>query len=137
MDDSLLILLSRTGFYTYEDQDQIICGVGLVKPKPGMHDDGEWITTCHLSNTCTDSFGENINYVLVLATPVSISILAVSIDDHGVAGDRISLFFTDLAIPSDGVQMSQITGTDDGRIFMVGDDGRVYELEYHVSILSS
>lgn len=70
----------------------------------------------------------------MLATPVSISILAVSIDDHSVAGDRISLFFTDLAIPSDGVQMSQITGTDDGRIFMVGDDGRVYELEYHVSI---
>lgn len=44
----------------------------------------------------------------------------------------LALYATDLVVPSDGVQMSKIVSTDEGRIFMVGDDGRLYELEYHV-----
>ena len=36
------------------------------------------------------------------------------------------------SIPTDNVNMLSITGTKDGRIFMAGQDGNLYELHYQV-----
>ncbi|KAI9322646.1 Nup133 N terminal like-domain-containing protein [Dichotomocladium elegans] len=98
---------------TYDDQDQVICSVGLIKPKP-------------------DIFGDTISHLLVFSTPLYIGILAVSLNKPE---NSISLYATDLVVPSDGMQITQITGTDDGRIFLLG-DGRVYELEYSMPSFS-
>lgn len=37
---------------------------------------------------------------------------------------------TDLSVPSDEVNMLQVVGTPQGRIFMGGFDGNLYELDY-------
>ncbi|KAI8368163.1 Non-repetitive/WGA-negative nucleoporin C-terminal-domain-containing protein [Radiomyces spectabilis] len=114
VDHRLFLWNYETGkdIYTYEDQDQIICSVGLVKPKP-------------------DVFGSHINYVLVVTTPLQVIVLAMS---YTAAREgepcRVTLFATDMSVSSDDVQLGQIAGTDDGRIFMVGDNGHLYELDY-------
>jgi len=39
-----------------------------------------------------------------------------------------------MSIPSDNVSMTSIVGTSNGRIFMCGNNGHVYELQYQVNI---
>ena len=75
----------------------------------------------------TDVFGPRTRLTVVIATS-SLVVL------HGVTVDRVSgklqLAEHSLNTPSDNVRMSNIIGTDDGRIFMTGQDGHVYEVVY-------
>ncbi|OZJ03036.1 hypothetical protein BZG36_03265 [Bifiguratus adelaidae] len=108
--------IDGTDFYSFEDQDQIIVSVGLVPPK-------------------RDVFVDGIEYVLVIATTLEIILLGVSTTDPSGApssyrGQKLSLFVTQLSVPSDDVSMTNIVGTADGRIFMCGDDGHLYEVTY-------
>ncbi|KAK9723027.1 hypothetical protein K7432_002235 [Basidiobolus ranarum] len=105
-------------FYTYEDQDQLITSVGLAKAKPGI-------------------FVEEVHYILVLATPLEIILLGLSISERSVqvAGSEriptdITLYNTLMAAQSDNVSMTSIIGTENARIFMCGSDGNLYELTY-------
>lgn len=43
------------------------------------------------------------------------------------------VYATEMVAPADNVLMSTIVGTDEGRIFMVGKNGNVYEFVYNVS----
>ncbi|KAI9347179.1 Nup133 N terminal like-domain-containing protein [Zopfochytrium polystomum] len=95
-------------FQLFEDQDQVIGSVGLVKPLPGV-------------------FLDQINYLLVIATPLEIILVAVAYDKHL---NSLALYRTDISASSDGVIMTSIIGTKDGRILMCGNNGRVYELQY-------
>ncbi|KAJ3057345.1 hypothetical protein HK097_008439 [Rhizophlyctis rosea] len=92
-----------------DDGEQIIVGVGLVKPAEGV-------------------FLEQIQHLLVVATPLEISITGVAVDDAHYK--KLILYKTDLAIAADNVSMVQIEGTEEGRIFMVGHNGQLYELAY-------
>lgn len=99
----------------YSGEEQAICAVGLAKSKPGI-------------------FVEAIQYLLVLATPVELSLVGVCCSG-GVDGTdpfaEISLQpLPEYTIPSDGVTMTCITCTDRGRIFLSGRDGHIYELLY-------
>ncbi|KAI8579508.1 hypothetical protein K450DRAFT_241319 [Umbelopsis ramanniana AG] len=97
-------------FVCYEDQDQVIVCVGLVKPKPEMMID-------------------NISHVLVIATPLEVILLGVSAGrENALPGN--TLYTTYLSVPSDNVSMTSIHGSSTGRIFMTGSDGHVYEMEY-------
>ncbi|KAG2195840.1 hypothetical protein INT47_012381 [Mucor saturninus] len=93
--------------FEYKDQDQIIVSVAIIKPKPGI-------------------FGDKIHHILVLSTPLQIILLGlhVSLDD-------LKLFVLDMTVPADDIQMRVIKGTDDGRIFMIGNDANVYEFIYN------
>lgn len=103
----------RTDIIEYNDQDQIIITVGLVKPRANI-------------------FGDQIKYMLVISTPLQIILLAVSMSQQ-VYHQSIQLYATNIAIPADDIQMQHITGTEDGRIFMIGNNGGLYEVEYSVS----
>ncbi|KAI8614737.1 Non-repetitive/WGA-negative nucleoporin C-terminal-domain-containing protein [Chytriomyces sp. MP71] len=94
-------------FEVFDDQDQVIVSVGLVKPLPGV-------------------FLDEINYLLVVATPIEIILVAVAFSET----KGLNLYRTDIAIASDNVSMTSITGSKDGRIFMCGSNGRLYELQY-------
>lgn len=111
-------------FVTYDDTDQVIVSVGLATPKPGV-------------------FVENIEYLLVVATPIDITILGLSFDKRlgttslsnltpSLNRTGLQLYATQLTIPADNITMMQIVGMGNGRIFMVGNNGQIYELEYHV-----
>jgi nuclear pore complex protein Nup155 len=84
-----------------------------VKPKPGI-------------------FVETIRYLLVLTTPVEVVVLGVSFSGDSIDGEMI-LQPTALSVPSDEVNMLQVLGTPQGRIFMCGNDGNLYELDYQNS----
>jgi len=109
--DHQLILWNYLGearsYLQFDQLTQIIVSVGLVKPKP-------------------DVFVEEVEYILVIATPVECIILAVVFDEN----NELSLLPTQLAVSTDNVTMLQIAGTDTGRVFMCGRDGHMYELAY-------
>jgi hypothetical protein len=69
-------------------------------------------------------------YVLVVATSVEVFLFAVTFDDddpdRSIRLTRLREFCTN----TDDVQMRKIVGLPNGRIFMAGRDGNVYELEY-------
>ncbi len=87
--------------------------MGLVKPKAGV-------------------FVPSVRYLLVLTTPVEVVVLAVSFAGDDIDGDMI-LQPTALSVPSDDVNLLQVVGTPAGRIFMCGNDGNLYELDYQSS----
>ncbi|TCD69902.1 hypothetical protein EIP91_005726 [Steccherinum ochraceum] len=100
---------------SYNEQPDVITSVALVKPKPSV-------------------FIDEINYLLVICSPISITLIGVS--STTVPGTKgrprkdIKLFATDMSISTD-VEMISVVGTNDGRIFMCGNqDGNLYELHY-------
>ncbi|KAJ1676056.1 hypothetical protein EV182_000049 [Spiromyces aspiralis] len=99
-------------FYSFEDQEQVIVSVALAKPKPGV-------------------FLEEIQYVMVIATPLEVLLLGVSIESNltKAAGD-ITLYATHMSVSADNVAMTTMVGTKAGRIFMAGNDGHLYEFLY-------
>lgn len=81
-------------------------------------------------------FGDHIQYVLVVATPLEIILLGVGLQPSSSQPlkNSMDLFATELCVSSDNIQMGSIQGTDNGRVFMCGKDGHLYEFLYHVSI---
>ncbi|KAJ2855791.1 hypothetical protein J3B02_001979, partial [Coemansia erecta] len=104
-------------FYSFEDQEQIIVSVALVRPKSGV-------------------FVDTIRHVLVVATPLEVFLLGVGYETGKVSGARgnssgdLALYATQISVPADGVAMTSIVGTADGRVFMSGNDGALYEFVY-------
>ncbi|PVU87536.1 hypothetical protein BB559_005997 [Furculomyces boomerangus] len=102
-------------FYNYEDQDQLIVSVALVKPKKNI-------------------FSKEIQHVLVIATTLEIILLGVGIDTKSsVKNGQLSLYSTQLKVSTDNIIISSIIGSDNGRIFYSGNDGHIYEIIYQES----
>ncbi|XP_050373676.1 nuclear pore complex protein NUP155 [Argentina anserina] len=99
----------------YSGEDQAICAVGLTKSKPAV-------------------FVEAIQYLLILATPVQLSVVGVCCSGGADGTDayaEVSLQpLPDYIVPSDGITMTCITCTEKGRILLAGRDGHIYELHY-------
>ncbi|CAI0383391.1 unnamed protein product [Linum tenue] len=99
----------------YNTEEQAICAVGLAKTKPGV-------------------FVEAIQYVLVLATPAELILVGVCCSSRADGLDpyaEVSLQpLPEYSVPSDGVTMTCIASTDNGRIFLAGREGHIYELQY-------
>ena len=106
---------SPDAFTSYDDQEQIIISAALVKPLSGV-------------------LLQQLEYILVLATPLEIILLGIGFAEKaagvGAARGTLRIYRTDLSIASDGVNMTSIVGTDKGRIFMRGNNGQLYEIEY-------
>ncbi|RCH87251.1 hypothetical protein CU098_000350, partial [Rhizopus stolonifer] len=90
----------------HEEEDAIV-GIGFVKPKPQV-------------------FKEEIKQLLIISTVREIKIIALKY--NSVTG--LEVFATDMITSSSGVNINAIVGTEQGRIFMLGDDGNVWELDY-------
>lgn len=89
----------------HEADDRIV-HVGLARARPGI-------------------FVPSIEHVLVVALPAQIDLLGISMSE-----DCVALHPTEITFSSDDVNIFAITGTADGRIFVGGQDGHVYELAY-------
>ena len=108
-------LQRRQALSSFVEQPDVIKEVALVKPKPGV-------------------FIDEIAYLLVICTPVSVLLLGVSSEVTPAAHNRtrkvLKLFATDMSLSSE-VEMTSVIGTPDGRIFMCGlQDGNLYEFHY-------
>ncbi|KAF9437395.1 hypothetical protein BGZ76_000868 [Entomortierella beljakovae] len=95
-------------YESYEELDQVIVNVALVKPK-------------------RDTFDDKVEYLLVIATPIEVHLLGLS---SGSGTQPHTLYITNMSIPTDNVALRSIVGTPDGRIFMNGNDGRLWEIDY-------
>ncbi|RKP33789.1 Nup133 N terminal like-domain-containing protein, partial [Dimargaris cristalligena] len=99
-------------FHAYEEQDQIIISVALVKPR-------------------TDVLDSQINHLLVLATPLEAILLGVaSRPSKKKAGGEVTFYSTQLNVPTDNVSIHHMVGSAAGRIFMAGSDSNLYEIVY-------
>ncbi|KAM3938778.1 nuclear pore complex protein Nup155 isoform 1-T1 [Leptodactylus fuscus] len=102
----------------FDGLSETILSVGLVKPKEGI-------------------FQPHIRYLLVLATPVDVVILGVSFTNlqTGNPNDSLSAGMQLLpdplySISTDNTYLITITSTNNGRIFLSGKDGCLYEVAY-------
>ncbi len=99
-----------TSLFKYHDVNQLIVSICLVRPRPGL-------------------FVDRVRYLLVIAYPLEVVMLAVECAEHG-KGD-IELYNTGFSVPTDNVRIRKLIGTQNGRVLMCGDDGCVYEIVYH------
>jgi hypothetical protein len=109
------LLLYSQELSSFVDQPDIITHVATVKPKPGV-------------------FIDEISFLLVICTPVSVLLIGLSTAPVPGSSNRphkdIRLYATDMSIATE-IEMSSVIGTKDGRIFMCGSqDGNLYELHY-------
>uniref|UniRef100_A0A8C0J747 Nucleoporin 155 n=1 Tax=Chelonoidis abingdonii TaxID=106734 RepID=A0A8C0J747_CHEAB len=104
----------------FDGLSETILAVGLVKPKAGI-------------------FQPHVRYLLVLATPVDIVILGLSYANlqagSGALNDSMSGGMQLLpdplySLPTDNTYLLTITSTENGRIFLAGKDGCLYEVAY-------
>jgi hypothetical protein len=97
----------------YSGEEQTICAVGLLKPRPGV-------------------FLAGVQHVLLVCTASGIVMLGVC--TSGRQHEELSLQPLPLyTLPTDGVIMCCCTATASGRIFLGGADGHVYEVQYHTT----
>ncbi|KAM5193375.1 nuclear pore complex protein Nup155 [Mantella aurantiaca] len=102
----------------FDGLSETILAVGLVRPKEGI-------------------FQPHIRYLLVVSTPVDIVILGLSFASlqAGSLNDSMSVGMQLLpdplySIPTDNTYLLSITSTNNGRIFLSGKDGCLYEVAY-------
>lgn len=93
----------------YDGFSEVITSVSLSTPRPGV-------------------FLESIKYVLVVATPLEVVLLAIAIDTR--TNDNLRIIPTTYSISSDNVTMIKVCGSQCGRVFMAGSDSNLYELDY-------
>ncbi|KAJ3021614.1 hypothetical protein HKX48_008183 [Thoreauomyces humboldtii] len=104
----------KTPTTCFDDQEQIITSVGLVRPLPGV-------------------FLEQIDYILVVATRLELIILGIAFEIKGDPSTQLTFYQTHLSVPSDNEHFVQIDGTEEGRIFLRTLSGKLMELRYSAS----
>ncbi|GAX86588.1 hypothetical protein CEUSTIGMA_g13996.t1, partial [Chlamydomonas eustigma] len=107
----------------YCGEDQAICAVGIVKPRPGV-------------------FLEAVKHILVLCTTAEVVLLGVchlrrpglsSSSEDDVTADITLQPLPMYNISSDGMVITCVATSSKGRIFLGGSDGHVYELLYNAA----
>lgn len=106
----------------YDGLSHLIVSVGLVKSKPGV-------------------LVDDVKYLLLLTTPIEVIALGVTFGENNDPrlGDGVPCYNNGMqllnkplfVLSTDNVSLNVIQGTDDGRIFMGGRDGCLYEIDYH------
>lgn len=102
----------RGSFYQYDGLDQTIIHAALVRPRHGVFEEGA-----------------TPQWLLLLSTPVEVVVLGLYTMD-GPAISEIDIFETGFSVATEGANLLQIVGTPNGRVFMAGADGFLYELTY-------
>ncbi len=109
--------------------DNIIYFWNYLEPSDVDLFDGskEVIISVAVSVPKSEIFSESVKFVLVIATSVDVSLLAICID---AGSSRIKLVPTTFILPADNISMLKIVGSQVGRLFMIGNDQCLYELDY-------
>ena len=72
-----------------------------------------------------DVFIDGITHLLIISTASRTKMLGLSQEDNG----ELSIYTTDFEVDSPA-QFTEVQGTDDGRVFLLGHNRDIYELEY-------
>ncbi|KAJ3221178.1 hypothetical protein HK099_003709 [Clydaea vesicula] len=101
-------------YHCFEDQEETIRSVGIVKPLPGI-------------------FIKQIEWIIVVATKAEVILLGLAFASSDNETNDLTLYNTNIVASTDGIPMNAVIGTKNGRIFMAGVNGHLYELIYHKS----
>ncbi|XP_011199843.2 nuclear pore complex protein Nup154 [Bactrocera dorsalis] len=110
----------------YDGLNHLIVSVGLAKPKPGV-------------------FINDVKYLLILTTPIEIIVLGVTFADttkiisSPMRNMQSTTTFEEMQLMnkpifilnSDNVAINVVQCSQNGRIFLGGRDGCLYEIDYH------
>ncbi|OBZ84541.1 hypothetical protein A0J61_07413 [Choanephora cucurbitarum] len=120
--DNILYLWDYTepdaSIFEYKDQDQVITTAEIMKPKKGILDD-------------------SVEYVIAVATPLQIIFIAASntahANNHAPQHDAnkaegYQYFATRATISTDEVRCRKMFSTEDGRLFLISNDGSLHEI---------
>lgn len=110
---SIIFWNSKEDIDTFEETAPIL-SIGLAKPK-------------------ADVFNPEITHVLIIATASQIKVIALLFKQQPGAGKSLSFYNTNLCTPASGAIITSIKSTKDGRIFMLANDGNIWELDYKVN----
>ncbi|XP_024084605.1 nuclear pore complex protein Nup154 isoform X1 [Cimex lectularius] len=101
----------------YDGACDIITSVGLVPSRP-------------------DVFHQTIKHLLIITTPLEIIVLGIVLNQAPDKQSNELQLTHDIiySLPTEGVPIKVVKGTVDGRIFMGGQDGNVFELVYQKEI---
>ncbi|GJQ14113.1 hypothetical protein GpartN1_g5904.t1 [Galdieria partita] len=105
-------------FIAYDVSDQVIISVCLANPRHGV-------------------FTERFRYVLIVANTVEILLFGVNVSTLATSSYNILLVPTKFRVSTDYVTMLRICSTPEGRVFLSGSDGCLYEFVYGTSSDSS
>ena len=114
---------------------QPIVSVGLAPPKTG-----KWIVSCKrysqrspvlrvLTWSSSGVFTNAVEWCLVVTTKEEAMICALARKDA-----RLTAVPTKFVIPSDWISFISVASSKDGRVFLGGQDGNIYELDYDLLI---
>lgn len=107
----------------FDGLNHVIVSVGIVTPKPGV-------------------FVTDVKHLLILTTPVEIVVLGVTFGDSTKISlspvRSVSVNYEEMQLinkpifllNTDNVAITTVQGTDDGRVFLGGRDGCLYEIFY-------
>jgi nuclear pore complex protein Nup155 len=97
----------------YEELSQLINGVTLVKPRPGV-------------------FVKDITHLLVVTTPSDLHLIGVAASKNAAGITSLSLYQTGMSVSMKGVSVGCIAGSDaQGRIFVgSATSNDIYEITY-------
>jgi hypothetical protein len=73
-----------------------------------------------------EMFTSSVRQLLIISTTRHIKIVGVS------ANDNFTLIDMEMTTNATGVKIQKIHGTSQGRVFMIGDDCNLWELDYSV-----
>lgn len=155
IDHQLYLWNYETGALThYDGLDQLVVAVGVVAPRPGVFRDRIQVhdapgSFCAprgaraLSGSAARGLGAlarvsaaltplRAQHLLVVTTPVEVIVLAMEFEGGDVAAGDLTLHPTQFAAATDDVAIVRVVGSPEGRIFLGGADGGVYELLYTV-----
>ena len=99
---------NQNDYIEYSEIPEIIYSVTLVTPKAGH-------------------FTAKVKYALIVITPIEIHLLAVSMDDDF---RNVSITKSGYTAPTEDITFMSVASSRNGRIFMGGHDGYLYEFTY-------
>jgi nuclear pore complex protein Nup155 len=75
-------------------------------------------------------FLDSIKDALVISTPLEVIVMGIDFSVNSIGKKTLTLCPGDVKTPSDNVNMLSISSTRNGRVFMAGGDGSLYEFVY-------
>jgi nuclear pore complex protein Nup155 len=96
----------------FEEQPNSITAVAMVKPRPGV-------------------FISSVHRLIVVATTAEIILVGIGLNQLAGGTYQLDLYQTKMSVSVRGLNITEIGGSEDGRIFFTGtSDNDVYELTY-------
>lgn len=140
---------SQSAFESYEHPERVIQSVGLVPPRAGVFIESIKHVLVICTSTSVSLLGLAIEDVPATnatsngnptssstgnsVTNTSAASSTSTATRKSSAGKQLKLFVTEMSASTDGVQLSDVSGTDSGRIFCKGNDGCLYEIMYQAN----